>query len=83
MQPTRQHRSVTVWFYIGTLLALYGVLLTAAGVYQWLHPPATVLAQKHATFWAGVLLLVIGGTYTILYWPRPDNRSMHDGSRVE
>lgn len=62
-------RRFTVWFYIGALLAMYGVLLTAAGAYQVVHPPATVLASYHATLWAGIALLVIGGAYVILYWP--------------
>ncbi len=62
-------RTFEVWFYIGALLALYGVMLTAAGAYQWVHPPATVLAGLHSTFWAGALLLLVGGIYTIAYWP--------------
>lgn len=63
-------RSFEVWFYIGVLLGIYGVMLTAAGGYQWVHPPSTVLAGYHATFWAGVALLIVGGGYTIAYWPR-------------
>lgn len=76
-------RTFEVWFYIGAMLALYGVLLTIAGVFQWINPPATVLAEKHATLWAGVLLLAIGGIYTVLYWPKPGVDDPHDGSRVE
>ncbi len=76
-------KTFEVWFYIGALLAFYGVLLTAAGVYQWVHPPATVLAAKHATFWAGVALLLVGGAYTFFYWPRTGPGDPHDGSRVE
>jgi hypothetical protein len=63
---------VEVWFYIGALLALYGAMLTAAGIYQWRHPPATVLADMHATFWVGVALLLAGGIYVATNWPRPD-----------
>ena len=76
-------RTFEVWFYIGAMLGIYGIMLTAAGVYQWIHPPATVLAQEHATFWAGVVLLLVGGAYTIGYWPRPGPGDPHDGSRVE
>jgi energy-converting hydrogenase Eha subunit E len=68
-------RTFEVWFYIGALLSIYGVLLTAGGIYQWIHPPATVLANVHATFWAGILLLVIGGVYTGVYWPKAGNGS--------
>lgn len=76
-------RTFVVWFYIGALLAVYGVLLTGAGIFQWLHPPATVLAREHATFWAGIILLLVGGTYTGVYWPTPGTSKAHDGSRVE
>jgi nicotinamide riboside transporter PnuC len=63
-------REFTVWFYIGVLLGVYGVLLTSAGIYQWTHPPQTVLAGEHATLWAGCILLVVGGGYTFGSWPR-------------
>ena len=76
-------RTFEVWFYIGALLAMYGLILGAAGVYQWIHPPQTVLAAKHATFWAGILLLVVGGTYTVAYRPKRGFSDPHDGSRVE
>lgn len=72
-----------VWFYIGALLAFYGVLLTGAGVYQWVHPPMTVLAGEHATFWAGVVLLLVGAIYTTVYWPWRNPGNLHDDSRVE
>ena len=73
-------RTFEVWFYIGALLGSYGVLLLGGGIYQWVHPPATVLAGYHATFWAGVALLVVGGAYAIVYWPR--HRKMPDGSTI-
>jgi len=72
-----------VWIYIGALLGFYGVMFIVAGVYQWVHPPATVLAEKHATFWVGIALFLIGGSYTIAYWPRRGAGDPHDGSRVE
>jgi len=75
-------RALEVWFYIGVLLAFYGVMLTAAGLYQWRHPPATVLADIHATFWVGVLLLLAGMVYVVAYWPKRGSGSPHDGSRV-
>ncbi len=58
-----------VWFYIGAMLSLYGVLLTGAGMYQWKHPPPTFLANEHAVFWAGTALLSIGLAYVVAFWP--------------
>ena len=76
-------RNIQVWFYIGAVLGLYGIMLTSAGVYQWIHPPATVLSGYHATFWAGVALLIVGGIYTLAYWPRRGTGKLHDGSRID
>ncbi len=76
-------RTFEVWFYIGALLSIYGIMLTAGGAYQWVHPPATTLARLHATFWLGVLLLVIGLVYAFVYWPRKGSGDPHDGSRLE
>lgn len=76
-------RNIQVWFYIGVVLGLYGIMLTSAGVYQWVHPPATVLAGYHATFWAGIALLVVGGIYVVAYWPFRMTGRPQDGSRIE
>ena len=81
MKTEHARRTFEVWFYIGALLGVYGVMLTAAGVYQWIHPPATVLAAKHATFWAGVALLLVGGASTTSYWPFRRSHPLADGSR--
>ncbi len=32
-------KQIPIWFFIGCLLAVYGVLITGAGVYEWLNPP--------------------------------------------
>ncbi|HLX46281.1 MAG TPA: hypothetical protein VKR43_22700 [Bryobacteraceae bacterium] len=65
-----RHLIIPVWFFVGLLLALYGVLILASGLLEWSHPPATVLANLHAPVWWGALLLVVGLTYTITFRPR-------------
>lgn len=59
-----------VWFFIGVLLTVYGVVILIASLSDWAHPSATVLAQYHPGVWAGGLLLLIGGFYTIRFRPR-------------
>ena len=63
---------VSIWFLIGLLLTAYGVLITAAGVYQELAPPAQpqVLANLHAGIWWGLLILAIGLFYCWHFQPR-------------
>lgn len=58
-----------VWFFIGVLLAIYGVIIFFTSVVEFSHPAETVLSQYHAGFWGGILLLLIGGFYT--FWFRP------------
>ncbi len=61
---------IPIWFFIGALLAVYGVLILAAGVYGLVHPPTVELAKLHAGLWWGALLLVIGILYVVKYRPR-------------
>ena len=66
----REHRMLPVWFFIGVLLLIYGVILLVTGIQQLFHPPAVVLAQYHAGLWGGIVLILLGGGYTLKFWPR-------------
>ena len=63
---------VSIWFFIGVLLTLYGVLILATGLYELVSPPEhqVVLANLHPSVWWGALLLVIGLVYFIRFFPR-------------
>ena len=64
-------RHVTpVWFFVGLLLAVYGVLILGSGLVNWSNPPNTALAELHAPVWWGAILLVSGVIYTLVYRPR-------------
>jgi hypothetical protein len=64
------HRIIPVWFFVGLLLLIYGIVIFAAGLYEFSHPPSTVLAELHPAVWWGALLIVIGGIYVYLFLPR-------------
>ena len=64
------HRMVPVWFFVGVILLIYGVLILATGLYEFSYPPATVLANLHPAVWWGALLTIVGGVYVYLYLPR-------------
>jgi hypothetical protein len=64
------HHMVPVWFFVGVILLIYGVLILATGIYEFSHPPATVLANLHPAVWWGALLTIVGGAYVYLYLPR-------------
>ncbi len=66
---------LSIWFFIGVLLTIYGVLITATGLYELASPPAhpPVLAELHASIWWGFVLLIIGLIYFIKFFPRKSN----------
>jgi hypothetical protein len=71
LQVHREHREMLpVWFFIGLLLLAYGLIILYAGIHDYNHPGNVVLANYHASLWGGALLTILGGGYTIRFWPR-------------
>jgi uncharacterized membrane protein HdeD (DUF308 family) len=67
-----KQESISIWFFIGSLLAFYGLLILGYGVYALVWPPATrpVLAELHADVWWGALLVAVGVFYCIKFFPK-------------
>jgi hypothetical protein len=63
---------ISIWFFIGTLLLAYGILILGAGIYELMVPPEhpVVLYSLHAGIWWGALLVVLGAIYTLKFAPR-------------
>jgi hypothetical protein len=69
---------ISIWFFIGVLLTIYGVLILGSGVYELISPPAVeiesgiernIMASLHAAIWWGALLLVLGLVYVVNFRP--------------
>lgn len=67
--PASNKKPVPIWFFVGVLCLMYGLVLLPIGVYQLSHPPAVVLPNLHVTLWWGLLLTIFGGFYTIRFRP--------------
>jgi hypothetical protein len=67
---TEKHEIIPVWFFVGVLFLVYGVLIFASGLAEWSHPPDTVLANLHAPVWWGGLMVVLGILYCGKFRPR-------------
>lgn len=67
---SEKHHIIPVWFFVGALLGIYGVLILISGLREWSNPPPTVLANLHAPVWWGGLLIVISAIYLYAYTPR-------------
>jgi hypothetical protein len=63
-------RLLPVWFFVGLLLTIYGVLILASGLAEFAHPAATVLANLHAPVWWGALMAAVGAAYCAVFRPR-------------
>jgi hypothetical protein len=59
-----------VWFFIGILLLVYGVIIFFTAIREWSHPPAVVLSNYHPGVWGGIVLFLIGSFYVVRFWPR-------------
>ena len=57
------HHMIPVWFFVGVILLIYGIIILCTGIYEYSSPPPTVLANTHPAMWWGALLTVIGGIY--------------------
>ncbi len=64
---------ISIWFFIGISLLVNGALITAAGAWQTIHPPAhpaVELFYLHANLWWGAVLFVLGVVACVHFRPR-------------
>ena len=59
----------SIWFLIGLLILVYGILICGAGIVELISPPAhpLVLAQLHMGVWWGAFMIALGGMYVLVF----------------
>lgn len=63
---------IPIWFFIGLLLVIYGIMILGAGLSEWstgIYPPGVELNSLHAPVWWGALLFALGLFYVIKFRP--------------
>jgi hypothetical protein len=62
---------ISIWFFIGVLLIVYGSLILAYGLYELASGTTAnvILANLHAPVWWGGLLLALGLFYGLRFRP--------------
>ena len=74
-------QGVSIWFFIGALLAVYGVLILGSGVYGVISPPPetdrVALWDLHADIWWGALMTIVGLFYCVKFNPRRKAQAEH------
>jgi hypothetical protein len=63
---------IPIWFFIGLLLTVYGLLILLSGVTEMVtgnYPPGVELTNLHAPVWWGALLALLGIFYLVKFRP--------------
>ncbi len=63
----------SIWYFVGLMLVVTGVLVLLAGILEFLSPPAEpkVLADFHPAIWWSMLMLAAGAVFLFA------NRDVH------
>jgi len=66
---------IQIWFFIGLSMLVNGVLITGAGIWEWIHPPLSpvVLFHLHASIWWGAILALFGMLYCYKFAPKRES----------
>ncbi len=66
---------IQIWFFIGLSMLVNGVLITGAGIWEWMHPPLipVVLFHLHASIWWGAILALFGVLYCYKFAPKRES----------
>ena len=63
---------IPIWFFIGVLLVVCGLMIFGYGVYEWhtgIYPPLVQLTSLHMPVWWGGLLALLGLFYVTKFRP--------------
>jgi hypothetical protein len=66
---------ISIWFFIGVLLTIYGAMIFCYGLYELATGQLAnvVLANLHAPVWWGGLMLILGLFYGVRFRPGRNN----------
>jgi hypothetical protein len=72
---SKETHMLPIWFFIGVLLTIYGVIILVMAVLDFNQTSQAVLAEYHPGIFGGVLLILLGGFYTFWFWPGRRNKN--------
>jgi len=63
---------ISIWFFIGVLLTVYGALIAAYGISELVSGQTAnvVLANLHAPVWWGGFMFLLGLFYSVKFRPK-------------
>ncbi|MBN2355469.1 hypothetical protein JXO59_05110 [candidate division KSB1 bacterium] len=61
-----EKKMISIWFFVGLMLLIIGVIITAMGIYYLVHPEThTAMAHLNPSLWWGVIILVAGTLFLV------------------
>ena len=64
---------ISIWFFIGVLLTIYGAMIGIYGVWELItgawKTSNVILADLHAPIWWGAIMLALGLFYSLRFRP--------------
>ncbi len=66
------NKGIAIWFFIGLLLFIYGIIITIANIFEAFYNSFgknVVLKNLHFGIWWGLLLIILGLIYSINFRP--------------
>jgi len=72
-----ENRGIAIWFFIGILLLIYGIIITVANIFEALYNSFgrnVELKNLHFGIWWGILLIILGLVYSITFRPVKKNK---------
>jgi hypothetical protein len=66
-----ESKDISIWFFIGVLLTVYGVMILGYGLWEIITGVTAnvVLANLHAPVWWGAIMLALGLFYGVRFRP--------------
>jgi hypothetical protein len=71
MRPHMQFKEISIWFFIGVMLTVYGTMIVVYGLSELVtgQTANVVLANLHAPIWWGGFMLAVGLFYLLRFRP--------------
>ena len=64
-----EQKMLSIWFFVGLMLAVVGLIITATGINYVFHPQEqTVLHELNPSLWWGILMSLAGLAFLIPAW---------------
>ncbi|HOX43575.1 MAG TPA: hypothetical protein PK668_08255 [Myxococcota bacterium] len=63
-EPTRTPEPLPIWFFVGVILATYGLIVLVAGLLG--DPRPTVLQELRPNLWWGGIMIFSGAVFTLI-----------------